>query len=85
MVWAKLRAHSDDNLIVAEVMIPVSNKTENIAGKGENAVPAVSPFPAVFLKYLFCRIVKGRDCVVKGCYFSMILERNKYNYIIIDP
>ena len=47
---------------------------EKIVGKGENAgyqhrkcwLPAFSPFPTIFSKGLFCRVVKSRDCVVKS-------------------
>ena len=39
---------------------------ENIVGKGENCwLPAFSPFPTMFSKGLFPRVLKNRDCVVK--------------------
>ena len=36
-------------------------------GKGKKCwLPAFFPFPIMFSKGLFLRIVKSRDCVVKG-------------------
>ena len=38
----------------------VLGRVENIVGKGENAeLPAFSPFPTMFSKYYFFRVVKG--------------------------
>ena len=40
---------------------------ENIVGKGENcSLRAISPFPTVFSKDLYCRHVKTRACLGKG-------------------
>ena len=39
-------------------------RREENMGKGENAV--FSPFPSMFLKGLFVRVVKSWDCVVKS-------------------
>ena len=45
----------------------VLDRAENIAGKGENAgVSAFSPFPTMFSKAFFFRVVKSWDCVVKS-------------------
>ena len=48
----------------------VMGRVENIVGKGENGrkcwLPAFSPFPTIFSKGLFVRVVKSRDCVLKG-------------------
>ena len=35
--WSKLKAFADDNSNVAKMMNPVSDRVENIVGKGENA------------------------------------------------
>ena len=44
-----------------------SNWEENTAGKGEIArYEQFLLFPQVFLKYLYCRHVKTRACLVKG-------------------
>ena len=49
-------------------------RVENIVGKGENAdYQYFSPFPTMFSKGLFVRVVKSQDCVVKSlnmCKFS---------------
>ena len=35
--WSNLKAFADDNINVAEMMISLSDRIENIVGKGENA------------------------------------------------
>ena len=46
---SKLKEYADDKLTVAEMMISVFDKVENIVEKGENAwLPAFSPFPTMF-------------------------------------
>ena len=42
----------------------VPEMLQNIVGKGENA--EFYPFPAIFSKRFFVRVVKSRDCVVKA-------------------
>ena len=45
----------------------VTNKVENIVGKGENAGnQRFLLFPELFSKGLPLRVVKSRDCVVKS-------------------
>ena len=34
--WSKSKALADDKINVAEMMIPLSDRVENIVGKGEN-------------------------------------------------
>ena len=50
-------------------MIALFNRVENSVWIGENAghqeKPAFSPFPTLFSKALFFRVVKSQDCVVK--------------------
>ena len=39
---------------------------EDIVGKGEKCwLPAFSPFPTMFSKGFFCRVLNNRDCVGK--------------------
>ena len=47
----------------------VSERTENISGKGENAGAGYQhffPFPKMFSKASFLSVVKSQDCVVKS-------------------
>ena len=47
-------------------MISISDREENIVGKGENAgYQHFLLFPQCFSKAFFCRGVKNRDCVLK--------------------
>ena len=63
----KLKALSDNKINVAEMMISFPDRVENIVGKGGNAgYQHFSPFPTMFSKALFFRVVKSWDCVVKG-------------------
>ena len=49
------------------MMISVFAKVENIVGKGENAgYQHFSPFPTMFSKAFYFRIVNARDCVVRA-------------------
>ena len=54
-------------------MICVSNRVENIVGKGENAglpaffpLPAFSSFLTMFSIGFFVKVVKSQDCEVKS-------------------
>ena len=63
----KLKAFADDKINVAEVMISVCDRVENIVGKGENAVTSIFSFSHnVFKKLLSWGVVKRRDCVVES-------------------
>ena len=65
--WFKMKALADDKVNIAEIIISLSNRVENIVRKGENAgFQHFSHFPTMFSKALFFRIVKSRDCVVKS-------------------
>ena len=57
---SKFKAFADNNLNVAKMAKLVSDNLENIVGN------AFSPFPTMFSKVLFHRVVKSQDCVVKG-------------------
>ena len=55
----KLKAFADDKIIVAQIMISVFDRVENIVGKGENAgYQHFSPFPTMFSKGFILGFVK---------------------------
>ena len=63
----KLKAFADDRKNVAGKMKFVLGMIKNIVGKGEKCwLPAFSPFPTMFSKGFFFRVVKSRDCMVMG-------------------
>ena len=65
--WTKLKAFADNKINVAEMMIFLSDRVENIVGKGENAgFQHFLLFPQYFQKGFFFRIVKSRGCVAKS-------------------
>ena len=43
-------------------------------GKRKYWLPAFSPIPLMFFKSLFVRVVKSRDCVVKGQYVFTVVQ-----------
>ena len=57
--WSKLKALADDKINVTKKLKFILGRVENIR------LPAFSPFPIMFSKDLFVRVVKRRDCVVK--------------------
>ena len=60
---SKLKEFADDNFKMDENGRKFSKRVENTVGKGEIAI---SPFPTVFSKDLYCRHVKTRACLGKG-------------------
>ena len=62
----KLKAFADDKLDVAKMTISVFERGGNTGKRRECCLPAFSPFPTVFSKAFFCRVVKSWDCVVKS-------------------
>ena len=63
----KLKAFSGDKLNDAEVTISLFDGVEkHFVKKIKCWLPAFSPFPTVFSKTFFFRVVKSQDCVVKG-------------------
>ena len=63
---SKLKAFADDKINVTEKVKFVVESVENVAGKEENAgYQHFLLFPQFFPKFL-SRVIKGRDCVVKG-------------------
>ena len=64
---SKLKAFADNNLYIAQMMIYVFDRVENIVEKGKKCwLPAFSPFPTMFSIALFIRVSQSRDCVVKS-------------------
>ena len=64
-----MKVSADGKLIVTKKLQFALGRIQNIVGKGENAgyhLPAFSPFPTMFSKGFFPRIVKSWDCVVKS-------------------
>ena len=64
---AKFKAVADDIFSVSKIMIFVFVHVENIVGKEKMLVTwATSPFPSIFSKIFFLRVVKSWDFVVKS-------------------
>ena len=57
----KLQAFADDKFNVAQITISVSDREENIVGKGENA--GYQHF--LLFPHCFQKAVKTRDCLEK--------------------
>ena len=52
----------------------VMKRVENSVGKGENAgYQHFSPYPTLFSKSLFVRVVKSQGCVVRSSQLLMTL------------
>ena len=63
----KFKAFADDKINLAQMMISVFDRVENIVGKGENAGNQhFLLFPHCFQKVSILEVVKCRDCVVKS-------------------
>ena len=63
----KLKAFADDKFDMAEKLKFVLEMVEKHHGKRRKCwLPAFSPFPTMFSKGLFPRVVKSWDCVVKS-------------------
>ena len=61
--WTKFKAFCRRQINVAQMMIPVFDRIENIMGTGENAdYQHFLLFPQCFQKPLFYEVVKSRDC-----------------------
>ena len=64
--WTKFKGVAEDKLKVAKIIIPVSDREENM-GKGKKyCLPVFSPFPTMFSKGFSFRVDKSRDCAVKS-------------------
>ena len=68
--WFKLKEFKDKKNVTQSLKI-VSRWVKNNAGKGKNAVYiSIFPFPTMFLKGFFLRVVKELNCIcsrVIGC------------------
>ena len=65
--YPKLKEFADDNFRFGENGKKFFNWVENAVGKRRNcSLRAISPFPTVFSKGLYCRHVKTRACLGKG-------------------
>ena len=73
---SKLKGFAEDNSKFNEEGRKFSKRVENTVGK-----EAISPFPKVFLKDLYCRPIKTRTCLAKGytkaSYISVINYSNQ--------
>ena len=61
---SKLKAFADDKINATQKLKFAQGSVENIVGKCW--FPAFSPFPTMFSKAFFLRVVKSQDCVGKG-------------------
>ena len=65
--WFKLKAFAYDKINAAEMMISLSDRVENIAGKGENAwYQHFLLFLQSFQKGFSFRDVISQDCFIKS-------------------
>ena len=63
----KWKAFADDKINVAQMMISVIDRVENIVGKGKNAgYQHFLLFPQCFQKSSCFKVIKSLDCVVKS-------------------
>ena len=61
--WFKFNAFAEDKINVTEILKFVLGRAENIVGKGENAAyQNFSPFPKMFSKDFFPKVVKSGLC-----------------------
>ena len=68
--WFKLKEFADGNFDFDENGAKVLRKGRKRCGKRRNcSLRAISPFPAVFSKDLYCRHVKTRACLGKTTNF----------------
>ena len=64
MDWSKSKALANNTDVTENLEF---ERVEIIMGKGENTVyQHFFPFPIMFSKGLFVRVIKNRDCSVKG-------------------
>ena len=65
--WSKLKELADNKINVTEKLKFVMGMSRKPWGKRRKCwLPAFSPFPTMFSKGFFPRVVKSRNCVVKG-------------------
>ena len=81
--WSKLKEFADIKITVTEKLKFVLGRLENIVGKGENAGYSLfSPFPTMFSKVFFSKVIKSWDCVLKSLssitHFSLLTFQKQY-------
>ena len=70
--WSKLKAFADNKIFVTKKLKLVFGRVENVVGKRRKCwLPAFSPFPTMFSKAFFFRVVKSLDCVVELIYIGL--------------
>ena len=70
----KSRAFADDKLNVTKMTISLYNRIENTEGKRRKCcLPAFSPFPTVFSKVIFFRVLKKMGLCGKELTYDHIL------------
>ena len=63
----KLKVCADDKIRATEKLKFVKGSVENIVEKRTKCwLPAFSPFPTMFSKNFFLKVIKSRNCVVKS-------------------
>ena len=78
--WSKFKAFADDKIHVAEIMIYLFDREENIMGKGENAgYQHFLLFPQCFQKAFLNVLLKSGSCVKElmekvRCFVSQLAE-----------
>ena len=79
-----MKAFADDKVNIAKMMISLYNRVENIVGKGEKCwLPAFSPFPTMFSKSFFYRVVESWDCIVKSLPFHCPFMKPRNPFIFM--
>ena len=63
---SKLKAFADEKIKVAKMTISLFDRVENTWKRRKFWSPPFSPFPTVFSKAFFFKVIKSQDCVVKG-------------------
>ena len=77
--WSNLKAVADNKVNAIEKLKFVLGWVKNIVGIRRKCwFPARSPFPTMFSKGIFLRVVKSWDCVVK----SYIWTRLKFRHLL---
>ena len=63
--WSKVKAFADHNINVTKILKFVLGNGRKHSGKRRKCwLPAFSPFPTMFSKDFFFRVVKSQDCLV---------------------
>ena len=65
---SKLKAFADDKRNASQKLKFVLRRAGNIVGEKREkfCLPVFSPFPTMFSKALYLRVVKSQNCVVKS-------------------